>query len=260
MTQTQKAFRVRDTLNHRDEDDLKAYTERLRFLAIHANGMEPASAGGEPPTTPAWMTSYGRNSDTALARGIARRLQEASGLFPLAAAVLLALHDPAAILCDGKSALTDEEHDRVKRDPTFRVIEKLGVGRRLAVYPMTWTAGESRRWATIEAERRACSAMASGLAVVSGVKRKGGRATAEPLGRCAELLSLRGRRATDVLGLLADAKGNARGDQASLWREIDDEAQALVSWSICAWNLAESHRVAPGTPRPNTGLIRTEAA
>lgn len=250
-----KPTRVRDTLSLRDEDDLKAYCERLRSLAIHACGMEPASTGGEPPTTPGWMTSYTRNSDTALARGIAMRLEESSRVFLPAAHVLMALHDPAAVLLDGKNALTEEELDRARRDPTFRVIERLSVGRRLAVYPMTALAADARRWADTELERKACAGMASGLAVASGVKRKGGRATAEPLGRAAELMALRGRRATDVLSLLADAKTNARGDQAAFWRDVDDEARVLISWSICAWNVTAPHRVEAGTPRPITGRI-----
>lgn len=241
------------TLSQRDEDDLIWYAQQLCYLSIHACGTELGSSGGEPPTTPRWMKSFAAESEPALARSIWWRLQCASAQYKPAATVLLALHDPAAIVCDGKTSLTDEELERVKRDPTFRVREKLDVGRRLAVYPCTWTADEARRWRDEAPGRIAADQMARGLSTFIRGKRKGGRQPVHPLDGLAQYLALNGERPIARLGLIAEEKRRAKGEVSATWREIDVEATVLIEASVRAWNDEPDHRAK--VPRMITGKI-----
>jgi hypothetical protein len=162
--------------------------------------------------------------------------------------------------------VTDEELKRMREDSSFRVREKLDVGRRIAVYPMTWTADEARRWAETGLERKTCEGLALGLLMISGTTRKGGKRRAEPLTQVAKFVALRGYRPADAMTRLVDAKRTAKGEEAKAWERMDDEAQLLVTASIRAWNEATDengepvyHRVPRGTPRAKNGFLTVAA-
>ncbi len=238
MTKSKRA----DQLHWRDSEDLALYARELRSLASRSQSFEPmGSPTYETPSFPSHYDSFSGKSSNAMARLIHARLVAASEFYAPAAVVLLALHDPASLLCDGKTSLTEEEADRCRRDPTFRVREQLDVGRRLGVYPCTWSADEARRWKHSKHERMACQKLGEALRGACGVtaKVKGGQS---PWERVAPLLTLDGRRPAELLSLIVDAKRRSKGEEADLWRQIDAEAEPRIGASAQAWNAAPDHR------------------
>jgi hypothetical protein len=244
-------------LSLRDREDLEWYAAELASLALHGQSLEPPSTGGDEPTTPRWLRSFARTSDSALARAIWTRLVAATDLFAPAAIVLLALHDPAAVMLDGATSMTDEEADRARRDPTFRVRERLDVGRRLAVYPCTWSADEARRWAETRRDRADLDHLVGALQRLTGERRKPGPKRVDPLEHIAPHVVLRGKRARDALAQMVDAKRHARGEAAAAWSAMDAEAVALVGAASAAWNAQVDHRAR--RPRMETDVIRGAA-
>lgn len=237
------ARRRDDQFTWQDAEDLEDFASELHALGIHASGMEPAgSPTYETPSFPGWMESFGARSNGARARAVWRRLLEASALYAPAATVIMALHSPAAVMCDGKRALSPDDEERAKRDPTFRWLRQLDVGRRLAVYPCTWTADEARRWCRTRDARIAVDKMGRALAALSGVKRRPGPQADKGFDRVAPLLTLDGRRPWDMLTAFAAAKAAAKGREADVWREIDDEAKTLITATARAWNETPTHR------------------
>lgn len=237
----------RDTLSTRDAEDLEEYAASLRLMGLPSQGFEPAgSPTYETPSAPHGFDSFSDRSNTALARSIHARLIEASVFYAPTGAVLLAMHSPAAVACDGKAALSREDEERIREaarhGKDWKVREQLDVGRRLAVYPMTWTADECRRWRALAEERVAVERMASGIIRVCGGKGRPGPRPGEAMMRAAKLLALDGRRAMDLFGEIAAAKRDARGEEAELWRAMDAEAQLLIRASASAWNAAPGHR------------------
>jgi hypothetical protein len=107
---------------------------------------------------------------------------------------------------------------------------------------MTWTADEARRWLQETDRRVDMDRLARVLTWLSDVSGRPGRRKADPFERVAPLMSLSGRRAADLLTLIAATKTGARGAEADLWREIDAEAQVLVLGATRAWNAMPSHR------------------
>jgi hypothetical protein len=252
------AIDKKSVLRGRDSEDLAMYAQKFRALATKAQSLEAQSQGSEEPTTPKWCTSFSQGSESALARGIWTRLSAASEFYKPAETVLLALHDPAAILYEGKTSLTEEELARAREDPNFKVRGKLDSGARLAVYPCTWTADEARLWRDQALDRRACDQMAKALASFHAGKRKGGRVRIDPLEKNAPFVTLDGRRPVDLIANMAAAKQRARGAEALLWARMDEEALLLVEASIRAWNETPSHR-AKGGARPRTDRLSRAA-
>jgi len=257
----QSSKQPRDTLSNQDEEDLIWYAQQLCGMSIRAFGFDVGSPAHEVPTFPSWFRSFSANSESALARSVHQRLMAASELYAPAAAVLMALHDPAAIACDGKRALSDEDVARMKEDPSFRVREKMDVGRRLGVYPCTWTADEARRLNGVWDEIVAVNRMQTGLVALHSdvvVDRRGKRRLKvrknkhggqHPLALVAPYMTLSGRRATDLLTQMAAAKSGSKGDVAALWREVDAEAVILSRAAIRAWNEQPRHRLPRGVRR-----------
>lgn len=229
-------------LHWRDSEDLALFARELRDIAARGQSFEPmGSPTYETPSFPGYLDSFSTKSRSAMARLIHERLVTAATYYAPAAVVLLALHDPASLMCDGKSSLSEEEADRCRRDPSFRVREQLDVGRRLGVYPCTWSADEARRWKHSKLERMAALRVGEAMQKATGCAVKVKNA-ASPWERVAPLLTLDGRRPADLLSLIVDAKRRAKGEEADLWRQIDAEAVLLVGASIEAWNASPDHR------------------
>lgn len=231
--------RDQNQLSWRDQEDLELYAAQLRDLSAHGQSYEPMGSGdSEVPSFPGSMRSFSAGSESALSRSIYLRLRRASDIYGPTETILLALHDPAAVMCDGKSSLTEEENERAKADPSFRTREKLDVGRRLAVYPCTWTADEARRWHHAKQGRTLGDSLARALkAFLSGI-RKGGRQEIQPLERIAEHVALDGSRPVEILARMVADKRKARGAEAKAWAGMDDEAAVLIAASVRAWNEA----------------------
>lgn len=248
-------------LQWNDQEDLEFYARQLRDLSAHAQSYDPPGSDSEVPSFPSWFRSFASGSESALARGIYLRLGRAAKIARCAPTILLALHDPAAVLCDGKTSLSEEEAERIKSDPSFRVREQLDVGRRLAVYPCTPIADEARRWRDEALGRQASEQMGRALRIFTSGIRKGGRAYIDPTEKISKVMTLNGRRPVEILAEMADAKRRARGADAIRWAEIDAEAVELVTVSVIAWNEAGPHRPPRGqrAPRMNTDKIRVVA-
>ena len=230
-------------LSYRDAEDLEWFAAELNGLGINANSMEPTgSPTYETPSFPPLFNSFSNRSSASLARSIWKRLIAASAFYAPTASVLMALHSREAVACDGKSGLTREETELCRADRTLRISRQLDVGRRLAVYPSTWSASEARLWRQTRAERIAVELMSRGLVAVSGSKQKRGPKAIEPFDAVADLLSLSGRRPFEVLAAIAYRKGRSTGAEAELWRTIDREAQVLIDAAVLSWNEAPHHR------------------
>jgi hypothetical protein len=240
-----------DEIRGRDAEDLEEFAARHLGMAIHGSPMEPAgSPTYETPTFPHWLDSYSASSNGAMFRAIWKRLTDANELYPPASTILVALHSPEAVACDGKTTLTEEEIDRARRDKEFRAREQLDVGRRIAVYPCTETAARVRGWARLSDQRVNWDAVVDGLRVLSGAKKRSGPHLRFRAALFSGLFVTRGRSPSEVFTAIAQ--------EAGIWRAIDAEAQKLIRESSKAWNRCADHRA----KRANmlTGMLDAEHA
>jgi hypothetical protein len=248
-----------DEIRGRDAEDLEEFAARHLSMAIHGSPLEPAgSPTYETPTVPSWLDSYSGKSAGAMFRAVWRRLTDADIVCPGTSTVLVALHAPEAVACDGKVTLTEDELDRARRDATFRSRQQLDVGRRIAIYPCTPTAARVRDWARLIDQRVNWDAVVAGLRTLCEAKLRPGPPRRFRAALFSGLFVTRGRSPSEVFTAIAQEKRAAKPLEAALWRAIDAEAQELVRRAAKAWNGVPSHRekrimmrtdvLAPGAP------------
>lgn len=183
---------------------------------------------GLPSTNPMWVIDYHSRTDSARARSIATQLIRASRTYRPAATVLVTYHHPIAVGCDGIT-LTDSDGKRTAQG-------RLDVGRILALYPCTETAGEARRWASEHQDRAAANALGRAMAALGGWTKK---QPTDPLDRISKVMTLDGRSPADALRLMAAAKRGAKGDERGEWNRIDKQARVMLEKSFEAWEGAK---------------------
>ena len=210
---------------------------------------EVGASNALPSTVPGWVIDYSEHTDSARARRIAMRLARCG---PTAAAVLMAYHDPAAVGCDGLAIEAP--------DGTTSHHGKLGAGRILAIYGMTPTAADARRWHAEHEGRAAASAVARLLGALAGHVIK---CPMDAIERVSQVMGLNGHTPCDALRLMAMTRKGAGAPERAVWAQIHREAAALVEYAAGEWNAAtdapEATHVSEGETRAQLTRCATDA-